>query len=97
MFAFNPKPVKFAETHLKDFEELVRPNLAYDVSHLEELRQKGIPISAPNMDQYYDGSPDVTFDLPLDRRRGVDLNDLYQAAETGKKKVSKTQLKLKSK
>lgn len=90
MFKDNPRPVKFARTSLKDTESDVQPYLAYDLSDLDELRKQGRPISGPNIEaMYYDGSPDASFNLPLDQQRGVDINDMWNAVQDGKRKMSK--------
>lgn len=80
MFAHAPKPIRFAKTRLLEYEEPVNPHLAYDLSQLDELRKQGKPISQSNVESlYYDGDVNVSFDLPLDQQRGVDINDMWTA------------------
>ena len=37
-------------------------------------------------DLFHDGDPYQTYDVPLDRQRGIDINDMWNAQENLKKK-----------
>lgn len=98
MFSKSPNKVIFAHLHRTENDVKVQPHLAYDVSDLAQMVQMGKPISTTSAENmYYDGSSDVSFNLPLDKQRGVDLNDMFQAAASARKKLSKIDVKLKSK
>lgn len=90
MFLNNPKPIRFARTTVKDDEVQVVPNLAYDLSDLDELRRMGKPISQESVASlYYDGEVTQTCSVPLERQRGVDINDVWNAQQTGLRKASR--------
>lgn len=90
MFAKCPKSVKFAQTFVRDDEAVVVPHLAYDLADVDTLRRQGKPISQPNVESmYYDGQVTENFDFPLDVMRGVDINDAWDAMQSGRKKISK--------
>lgn len=90
MFAQNPKSVKFAKCVRKEYEPEVNGHLAYSLSEINHMVQQGKPISLSNAENmYYDGSEQCTFDLPLDQRRGVDINDMWQHSKDVKKTMSK--------
>lgn len=89
MFAKAPKPVKFARTEVKIDEAVVVPHLAFDLADLDALRRQGKPITTANVESmYYDGQETNNFDFPLEVMRGVDINDAWDAMQSGRKRVS---------
>lgn len=94
MFARIPKPVKFAKLVTRDTDPVLVQHAAFDLSDLDEMRKQGVGISTSNAENlYYDGSVDCSFDVPLDMQRGVDINDLWNEAQTVKRRMSKAQLR----
>lgn len=90
MFKDKPKSVRFAKTFVSDDEVKTVPNLAYDLSDLDELRRMGKPISQESVSSlYYDGEVQDRCYVPLERQRGVDINDVWNAQQTGRRKASK--------
>lgn len=90
MFAMKPAKFKFAKTHLKSTESPVIPHLAYDLADVDELVASGKPISNQNVEGlYYDGAENPSFNMPLERMRGVDINDAWNAMMDSKKRISK--------
>ena len=61
--------------------------LAVTPAQMLDLTQRGIAISASNNMQYVEGSEDPSFDLPIDARRGVDVNDVWDAQSTARRKL----------
>lgn len=57
----------------------VRPNLAVTPAQMLELAKGGIPVSGPNVHNFFDGVANPSFDVPLDRQRGVDIADMWTA------------------
>lgn len=89
--------LRFAKPRRHADESVVQNNLAYTPSQMMELAEKGIPINQGNIgaDNFFDGVPigEGTFDLPLERQKGVDVADCWQAAQSIRKKA-KNGLKL---
>lgn len=94
MLSKSPSKIRFSKTVLSSDEVVVSPHLAYDVSEVAQMVEMGKSISHVQVEsQYYDGSVDCSFDVPLERQRGIDINDAYQLAQSSSKKVSKSKLK----
>ena len=94
MFAKNPKPVHFAKLQKRDTDQPVLPHAAYDLHELDDMRKQGIGISVSNAENlYYDGDVNCSFDVPLDMQRGVDINDLWNATQSVKRRMTKAQLR----
>lgn len=91
MFSHKPNKLRLAKCVRQEHEVVVNPNLAYDLSALDEMRRRGVPISVSNSESlYYDGITDATFEVPLESQRGVDINQLWLAT----KKVNRNLTKL---
>lgn len=86
----------FAKIRRRKGETVVQNDLAYTPTQMAKLVENGIPVTTHNLnpDLFFDGVPkgQGTFDLPLDRLRGVDVADCWQA-ETNIKKKAKQGLK----
>lgn len=66
----------------------VQSGLALTPSQMMEMANHGVPISTQQLgNQYIDGKPNPSFDIPLDQQRGIDIGDIWQAAQTSKKKI----------
>ena len=81
----------FARPRRKQGESEVQSDLAYTPSQMMSMAEKGIAVSAQNVnpDNFFDGVSveESTFNLPLDRLRGVDVADCWQAEQNTKKKA----------
>lgn len=63
-------------------------NLALTPTQMLKMQEKGIPISSHNfVNEYYDGDFNCSWDVPLDRQRGVDINDMWNHSENVKRGV----------
>lgn len=90
MFSDKPKKLKVAVAVRRENDVILNPHLAYDLRDLDALRRQGKPISVQNAESlYYDGSETCSFDLPLDSRRGVDINDMWNRSKDVRKTLSK--------
>lgn len=93
MFKNNPPAVRFARLETKETDVPVASHAAYDLKDLDDMRRRGVPISTTQHEsQYYDGSTDATFDIPLDQLRGVDINDVWNETKRVKGKLSKAKV-----
>lgn len=65
----------------------VIPGLAYTPSDMARMSDRGISISSMNDQNFYDGSPSAKFDVPIELRRGVDVNDAWNASRSSRRKI----------
>lgn len=68
------------------FERTVN-NLAVTPSDMHRMVERGIPVSPTNDAMFFDGTPNVTFELPLEDARGVDVNDIWNAQQDARRKI----------
>lgn len=86
------KPV-FAKTVLRSEERRTEKNLAFDLRDMDDLRERGIPISSATLsDSFYDGVEGNTFDVPFEQRRFVDINDAWNHSQDMAQKLTKAQI-----
>lgn len=67
-------------------ELTVRNGLAVTPSQMMDMTQRGISISNSNLD-YLEGTPNPSATVPIEQSRGVDVNDVWQASQTAKKRL----------
>lgn len=83
----------YAKVRRTASERVVQNNLAYTPAQMQQMVEHGVPVTTHNLnpDLFFDGVPinQGTFDLPLDRLRGVDVADCWQADCSVKKKAKK--------
>lgn len=79
----------FSRPRRKEGESVVQNDLSYTPSQMMEMSEKGISVSAQNVnpDMFYDGDTNPSFELGLERLRGVDVADCWQAEQSIKKKA----------
>lgn len=57
----------------------VQPGLALTPSQMQNMSERGIPVSSQNLEGvYYDGDTRPSWDVPLDQQRGVDVATMWQ-------------------
>lgn len=98
MFKYTPNPPRFARPIIRDDEVRVQNGLAFDLSQMDDLVRRGIPISAQTLaESFYDGEPSGerdNFNIPYERSRHVDMNDAWNRSKAANKAISKAELKL---
>lgn len=67
------------------------PNLAYSPSDMARMYEHGMPVNSTNLvGSFSDGSPNVQWsDLTIDRKRGVDVADIWTASKQARAKLVK--------
>lgn len=76
--------------HSGDAATVVRQGLSYSPAQMAKALQEGRPISSPNIDRlFYDGKADPGFIVDLERKRGVDIAELWNEQKVIKSKVAK--------
>ena len=54
------------------------------------MAEKGIPVTGANVPNLSDGETNPSWDIPLDKVRGVDVAQLWQESRTIKEKVKRS-------
>lgn len=87
----------FSRPRRHDDEEPVQSGLAVTPAQMMELAEKGIPITPQNLGVSYDeGYSDLSFDVPTQYQRGIDIADMWEAQEDVKRKFGKNLRQLKA-
>lgn len=73
----------------------VKSHLAITPAQMDNARVQGIPITPSNVnpDLIQDGTTNPQFEIELERQRGVDIAELWQNAESSRKKINSFQKK----
>lgn len=83
----------FSRPRRHEGEAVVQNDLAYTPTQMMQMAEKGIAVSNQSVsaDNFFDGVPvnESTFNLPLERLRGVDVADCWQAEQSVRKKAKK--------
>lgn len=68
----------------------VKSHLAITPAQMDRAREQGIPITPSNVnpDLVQDGSTNPQFEIELERQRGIDIAELWQNAESSRKKLN---------
>lgn len=69
----------------------VKSHLALTPAQMDRAREQGVPITPSNVnpDLIQDGTVNPQFEIELERQRGVDIAELWQNAESSRKKLGK--------
>ena len=69
----------------------VKSHLAITPAQMDTAREQGIPITPNNVnpDLIQDGTTNPQFEIELERQRGIDVAELWQNAESSRKKLGK--------
>lgn len=66
----------------------VKSGLALSPQQMFEMSKRGVPISTSNCDMKDFGEESPTFDIPLDRMRGVDVATMWEHSQVIKNKAA---------
>lgn len=71
----------------------VKSHLAITPAQMDRAREQGVPITPSNVnpDLIQDGTNNPRFEIELERQRGIDIAELWQNAESSRKKLSSFQ------
>lgn len=82
--------VRYCSPKCADHEQPVRQGLAYTPSDMYDLVQRGIPVNNLNMQEaYFDGTKDASFHIGAERKRGVDVAELWENYQVLRDKARK--------
>ena len=67
----------------------VKSHLAMTPAQMDKAREQGVPITPSNVnpDLVQDGTTNPQFEIELERQRGVDIAELWQNAESSRKRL----------
>lgn len=73
-------------------EKAPTPNLAYSPSDMARMYEHGMPVNSTNLvGNFSDGSKNVHWsDLSIERKRGVDVADIWTASKQARAKLTKS-------
>ena len=73
----------------------VKSYLSITPAQMDKAREQGVPITPNNVnpDLIEDGTVNPQFEIELERQRGVDIAELWQNAESSRKKINSFQKK----
>lgn len=83
---------KFCSCKVRDSFMPTRPGLAYSPAKMMELAERGIPVSGQSVGAFFDGVAAPTWEVPLERARGVDIADVWQAQAEARNKLHKAKI-----
>lgn len=66
----------------------VKSGLALTPQQMFEMSKRGVPISTSNCDMKDFGEESPTFDIPLDRMRGIDVATMWENSQVIKNKAA---------
>lgn len=81
------RPYICATCKRKKGELPVHGNLAYTPAEMYEMWKQGIPISNENSGQPTFEPEQTVWNIPIERQRGVDIADVWQAQQTARRRV----------
>lgn len=68
-------------------ESVVHSGLAVTPAQMAQMVANGVPVSTTNAQDFYDGVENPSWDMPLERLRGVDPATLWQKQKDIRSKV----------
>ena len=82
--------LKFFRNKLSEFDENTVPGLAITPAQMLSMAENGIPISNHQLSTLYDeGTVNPSWDIDMDRQRGVDPIDMWNHTQEVKSKFKK--------
>lgn len=67
-----------------------KPGLAYTPAEMLKLAERGVPISSATIDSnFFDGQVNPAWDVPIERQRGIDVSDVWQAQQDARSNLRK--------
>lgn len=71
----------------------VTNGLAVTPSQMMKMARQGVPVTAQNEQNFYDGDTNVSWSIAPEKLRGVDPADLWTQSMTARKKIRSAQRK----
>lgn len=79
---------RVATCYQEDGKPKTRSGLSYTPAEMNEMMQKGIPVTNKNLEnKFFDGDTNPEWNIDLMRQRGVDIADVWEAEQLAREKV----------
>lgn len=65
----------------------VRPNLAVTPAQMAKMTEQGVAVSSQIASDFNDGETNVSFVLPVDRVRGMDIVDFWESEKSARQRI----------
>lgn len=69
-------------------DEKVMPNLAVTPAQMQKMTNNGVAVSSQGVSDFFDGEVNPSFDLPVDRLRGVDIVEVWESQKSSRKHIN---------
>lgn len=68
--------------------QTTKQGLSMSPADISRAVSRGVAVSSQlNEELFFDGDDNPTFDVPIERQRGVDVADVWQAQQSARKKI----------
>lgn len=79
---------KVATCYQLDGKPKTKSGLAYSPAQMNEMMQKGIPVTTKNLEnRFFDGEENPSWNIDLMRQKGVDIADVWEAEQAARQKL----------
>lgn len=86
----NSEKQTFAHPKRKESEVEPKPGLAYTPADMARMHASGMPVNNANLvNQFYDGDNNPSWEIPLERQRGLDPAEIWEQSVKSKQKIKK--------
>ena len=67
-----------------------KAGLAYTPADMARMHANGMPVNSANLiNQFCDGEKNPSFDVGFERKRGVDMAEIWETSQSAKQKINK--------
>ena len=74
-----------------------KEGLAYTPADMSRMHAAGMPVNSANLiNSFCDGDKNPSFDLPFERKRGVDMAEIWEESVQAKKRINAFSKKVKN-
>lgn len=74
----------------KHYENEPKPGLAYTPSDMARMHAAGMPVNSANLiNSFCDGDKNPSFVVPIERKRGVDIAEVWEESKNAQAKIEK--------
>lgn len=80
-------PPTFATCTCASGDVKTKPSLAVTPADALRMAERGVPVAAANIDSFYDGDVNPSWTISIDRQRGVDVADVWDAQKSARKRI----------
>lgn len=75
---------RFAKKRISLDDIPVRPNLAVTPVQMARMTEQGVAVTSQIASDFNDGDTSPSFEVPIDRVRGIDVVELWESQKTAR-------------